>query len=127
MLSLLPSSSPHVGAILDIIRDPEHLWSPYGLRSLSVSHPEFGQGENYWKGPIWMPMNYLALGALYKTYGAQEGPYQVRAKEVYAELRRNIIDNAFKVFLTYHFIRQYHDLYNYYSGIRAHRICLGAV
>jgi len=96
MLSLLPPSSPHVGPILDMLRDPEHLWSPYGLRSLSLSHPEFGQGENYWKGPIWIQMNYLALGALYKTYGAQKGPYQERAKQIYLELRKNVIDNVFK-------------------------------
>lgn len=97
MLSLLPPGSPHVGAILDIIRDPEHLWSPYGIRSLAKSHPEFGQGENYWKGPIWIQMNYLILGALYKNYGAQNGPYQERAMQVYAELRKNVIDNVFKV------------------------------
>ncbi|KAH8107152.1 glycoside hydrolase [Cristinia sonorae] len=96
LLSLLPTDSPHLGPILDLLRDPEHLWSPYGLRSLSASHPLFGQGENYWKGPIWIQMNYLALGALYKTYGAQEGPYQQRAKEIYAELRKNIIDNVHK-------------------------------
>jgi len=97
MLSLLSPTSPHVGAILDIICDPEHLWSPYGIRSLSASHPEFGQGENYWKGPIWIQMNYLVLSALHKTYGAQEGPYQQRAREVYADLRKNVIDNVFKV------------------------------
>jgi mannosyl-oligosaccharide glucosidase len=67
LLSLLPPSSPHLGPILDMLRDPEHLWSPYGLRSLSASHEEFGQGENYWKGPIWVQMNYLALSALYKA------------------------------------------------------------
>jgi glycogen debranching enzyme len=53
---------------LDLLRDPNHLWSSYGLRSLSASHPEFGHGENYWKGPIWVQMNYLALGALHKVY-----------------------------------------------------------
>ncbi|OBZ75646.1 putative mannosyl-oligosaccharide glucosidase [Grifola frondosa] len=94
LLSLLPADSPHLGAILDLLRDPEHLWSPYGLRSLSASHPEFGQGENYWKGPIWVQMNYLALSALYKTYAAQEGPYQQRAQEIYTELRKNIVDNV---------------------------------
>ncbi len=67
LLSLLPPDSPHLGAILDLLRDPDHLWSPYGLRSLSASHPEFGQGENYWKGPIWIQMNYLALSALHKV------------------------------------------------------------
>ena len=49
------------------MRDPEHLWSPYGLRSLSASHPLFGQGENYWRGPIWIHMNYMALSSLYKV------------------------------------------------------------
>ncbi|KAF8631416.1 hypothetical protein AX17_005094 [Amanita inopinata Kibby_2008] len=67
LLSLLPPSSPHLGYVLDLIRDPHHLWSPYGIRSLSASHPEFGQGENYWKGPIWVQMNYLALSALHKV------------------------------------------------------------
>ena len=67
MLCLLPPDSPHLGAILDMVRDPEHLWSPYGLRSLSISHPEFGKGENYWKGPIWIQMNFLALKSLYKV------------------------------------------------------------
>jgi len=97
MLSLLPPSSPHLGAIFDILRDPEHLWSPYGIRSLSVAHPEFGQGENYWKGPIWIQMNYLVLKALHETYVVQEGPYQSKAQEIYKELRKNVIDNVFKV------------------------------
>jgi mannosyl-oligosaccharide glucosidase len=70
LLEILDPSSPHLGPILDMLHDPEHLWSPYGIRSLSASHPEFGQGENYWKGPIWMQMNYLTLRALYKVRAA---------------------------------------------------------
>ena len=65
LLSLLSPSSPHLGSILDLLKDPDHLWSPYGIRSLSASHPEFGKGENYWKGPIWIQMNYLALKSLH--------------------------------------------------------------
>lgn len=67
MLGLLSPSSPHVGAVLDLISSPDHLWSQYGVRSLSVSHPEFGQGENYWKGPIWIQMNYMILSSLFKV------------------------------------------------------------
>ncbi|KAF5357937.1 hypothetical protein D9756_001883 [Leucocoprinus leucothites] len=96
LLELLPAESPHLSAILDILHDPEHLWSPYGLRSLSKSHPEFGQGENYWKGPIWIQMNYLALRALHNTYAAQDGPYQQRAKDIYNELRKNVVNSVFK-------------------------------
>ncbi|KAG2020673.1 glucosidase I [Coprinopsis cinerea AmutBmut pab1-1] len=96
LLSLLPPDSPHLGSILELVRDPEHLWSSYGIRSLSASHPQFGKGENYWKGPIWIQMNYLALSALHKTYAAQPGPYQERAQEIYKELRRNVVDNVVK-------------------------------
>ncbi|KAF8488307.1 glycoside hydrolase, partial [Russula emetica] len=88
--------SPRLGSVLDLLRDPLHLWSPYGLRSLSASHHEFGTGENYWKGPIWIQMNYLALQALHETYASHEGPYQEKARSIYTELRRNVIDNVFK-------------------------------
>ena len=67
LLGLLPPDSPRLGHILNLIHDPEHLWSPYGIRSLSASHPLFGKGENYWRGPIWVQMNYLALSALHKV------------------------------------------------------------
>ncbi|KAI0287922.1 glycoside hydrolase family 63 protein [Russula brevipes] len=96
LLSLLAPDSPHLGSVLDLLHDPEHLWSPYGLRSLSASHPEFETGENYWKGPIWIQMNYLALQALHETYAVHEGPYQERARSIYTELRQNVIDNVFK-------------------------------
>ncbi|KAF9452232.1 glycoside hydrolase family 63 protein [Macrolepiota fuliginosa MF-IS2] len=96
LLELLPADSHHLGAILDALHDPEQLWSPYGIRSLSKAHPEFGQGENYWKGPIWIQMNYLALRALHNTYATQEGPYQQKAKEIYNELRKNVVNNVVK-------------------------------
>ena len=114
LLGLLEPSSPHLGPVLDILRSPEHLWSPYGLRSLSASHPLFGEGENYWRGPIWIQMNYMALRALHtvcsapqtspcgllnvlQKYVAHEGPYQARAQEIYAQLRKNVVDNVHKV------------------------------
>lgn len=67
LLGLLPPSSPHLSSILDLMRDPEHLWSPYGIRSLSKQDEHFGKGEDYWRGPIWVQMNYMALSELYKV------------------------------------------------------------
>ena len=32
-----------------------------------------------------------------QTYASQPGPYQTRAKEIYAELRQNIVNNVIKV------------------------------
>lgn len=61
-------------------RDPAQLWSPHGLRSLSASDP-FYQVENnpgdepYWRGHIWVNVNYLALAAL-RHYSEQEGPFR---------------------------------------------------
>jgi len=118
-LGLLPPSSPHLGPIFDAIRDPEKLWSPYGLRSLSLSHPEFGQGENYWKGPVWVQINYLVLRALYTKYAVEEGPHQARAKEIYRELRRNIVDNVFKEYEHTGYVWEQYDATNG-KGLRSH-------
>ncbi|KAJ7694121.1 glycoside hydrolase family 63 protein [Mycena rosella] len=118
-LALLPPSSPHLGPMLDALRDPEQLWSPYGLRSLSASHPQFGQGENYWKGPVWIQMNYLALRALYKKYAAEEGPYQARAQEIYQQLRQNIIDNVFKEYERTGYVWEQYDATTG-QGMRSH-------
>ena len=77
-----------LGRILDRLLDPGQFLSPYGLRSLSKVHREhpftfrvgdqevvvrylpaesdsrmFG-GNSNWRGPIWMPMNFLFVQAL---------------------------------------------------------------
>lgn len=68
LTGLLPPDSPRLGAILDLISDEDELWTPYGLRSLSKSDDNYGTGEDYWRSPIWMNMNYLAVKALLVRY-----------------------------------------------------------
>lgn len=109
LLGLLEPKSPHLGSILDLIRDPDELWSPYGIRSLSKLHPLFGQDENYWRGPVWVQMNYLALSALFKTYIPKPGPYQKRAREIYNELRTNTINNVFKEYQRTGYVWEQYD------------------
>lgn len=65
LLGLLEPDSPNLGAILKAIRDPAQMWTDYGLRSLSRDNPLYGTGEDYWRSPIWIPINYLALQSLY--------------------------------------------------------------
>lgn len=67
-LQLVPATSPKLGRMLDALADPKQLWSPYGIRSLSASDPYFGQGENYWRGAIWINCNFLALKVCYVSY-----------------------------------------------------------
>ncbi len=56
--------------VLDVIRDPNKLLSPAGLRSMSATEFNYvkgyaGRGTNSnWRGPIWMPYTYLAIEAL---------------------------------------------------------------
>jgi mannosyl-oligosaccharide glucosidase len=64
LTGLMDKDSKRLGAILDLIADEDELWSPYGLRSLSKSDELYHTGEDYWRGPIWMNMNFLAVQQL---------------------------------------------------------------
>ncbi|KNC96421.1 mannosyl-oligosaccharide glucosidase [Spizellomyces punctatus DAOM BR117] len=96
LLGLLGPDSPYLGSVLDLMEDPRHLWTPFGLASLSKDDEYYNTGENYWRGPIWININYLALSSLYKNYIHEPGPHQERAQRIYRELRRNLIENVFK-------------------------------
>ena len=64
LLDLVDKDSDKLGKVLELMEDPEELWSDYGLRSLSKKSPLFGTGENYWKGPVWININFLAVQRL---------------------------------------------------------------
>ncbi|KAL0085821.1 glycoside hydrolase [Phycomyces blakesleeanus] len=96
ILGLLEPDSPKVKAIFDLIEDENELWSPYGLRSLSASDKFYNTGEDYWRGPIWININYLTLQSLYNNYMRVPGPYQGQAERIYNSLRHNIISAVFK-------------------------------
>lgn len=89
--------SEQLKAILDTIHDPEQLWSSFGIRSLSMADEYFGTKENYWRGPVWINMNYMALDALMYYHEDQETPLALKSqiKEIYTELRQNIVSNIF--------------------------------
>lgn len=65
LTGMLGPDSPRLKAVLDLIRDPEELWSDYGVRSLSKKDEFYGTDENYWRSPIWVPINYLVIKNLY--------------------------------------------------------------
>lgn len=96
LLGLVPHDSPRLKHILDDIQDPDGMWSDFGIRSLAKSDEYFGKNENYWRGPIWIPMNYMALNALYTVYAKEPGPYQAQAGILYEQLKSNVVKNVFK-------------------------------
>jgi mannosyl-oligosaccharide glucosidase len=65
LVGLMQPDDAKLGKILDLVGDESHLFSPHGLRSLSRQDPLYGTGENYWRSPVWMPINYMALTQLY--------------------------------------------------------------
>eukprot|EP00903_Cladosiphon_okamuranus_P008249 g7940.t1 len=123
LLKLLPPESEAVGSLLAHMRDSTQLWSPYGLRSLSASDP-FYQVENnpgdepYWRGHIWVNINYLALAAL-RHYSQAEGPFSKDASRIYSELRTNLLRTLLEGYhSTGYFWEQYDDRSG--RGFRSH-------
>jgi mannosyl-oligosaccharide glucosidase len=63
----------------------------------------------YWRGPIWININYLAVRAL-NHYSSAEGPYQEKATALYNELRTNIVNNVYRQYVETGYIwEQYND------------------
>ncbi|XP_046686080.1 mannosyl-oligosaccharide glucosidase-like [Homalodisca vitripennis] len=99
-LQILDPESPKLSMLLNDLKNPDHLWTNYGLRSLSKVSPLYMARNTehdppYWRGPIWINMNYLALKAL-NYYSKQRGPYSEIAHKLYVDLRQNLIKNMFK-------------------------------
>jgi mannosyl-oligosaccharide glucosidase len=61
LTGLMDPKSDKLGHVLDLLGDEEELWCEFGIRSLSKKDEFYGTDENYWRGPIWMNMNYLAV------------------------------------------------------------------
>ncbi|OLY85243.1 putative mannosyl-oligosaccharide glucosidase [Smittium mucronatum] len=68
IFGLLPADSVHYKSAIDLISSRSHLWTDYGLRSLSKKSEYYLAHENYWRGPIWININYLVLRSLYNNY-----------------------------------------------------------
>lgn len=123
LLEILTPDSPYLGKILEDIRDPKKLWTDYGIRSLSKTSPIYMKHNThndppYWRGQIWINMNYLTLKALHH-YASQPGQYSEEAKRIYVELRHNIVNNIIQNYKRTGYIwEQYNDETGHGSGCK---------
>jgi mannosyl-oligosaccharide glucosidase len=65
LTGLMKPDNPRLGKVLALLGDEEELFSPHGIRSLSKKDELYGTDENYWRSPVWINMNYLAIAELY--------------------------------------------------------------
>lgn len=123
LLEIMTPDSVQLERLLKNIRDPEILWTNFGLRSLSKQSPLYMKRNTehdppYWRGQIWININYLALKALHH-YGTQPGPYNENAKRIYLELRHNVVKNIFSQYKRSGYIwEQYNDKTGEGSGCK---------
>jgi len=132
MTRVLSPQSNKLEKILNDLQNPSLLWTQYGLRSLAQSSSLYGVRNTehdppYWRGlflfsfkfihlfhffssgAIWVPMNYMVLSAL-QHYAKVPGPYSDKSRQIYTQLRTNLINNIYRIYeKTGHIWEQYDD------------------
>ena len=136
LLQIIEPDSPKLEKVLKDIQDPGKLWTNFGLRSLSREATLYNKKNTehdppYWRGPVWINVNFLAVRALHFYATEARGPYQViiqfketfntllliigvylqaQALNVYKKLRKNLVDNVMKQYEKTGYIwEQYND------------------
>lgn len=120
MMGIIPSESPILEKQLRLISNRSTLWTDYGVRSLSKMSSLYMKRNTehdppYWRGPIWINMNYMILSALHH-YSREDGPYRTTAETLYQELRSNLIRNIVGNYYATGFLWEQYDQKNKGKG-----------
>jgi len=76
------------------------MFSPYGLRGVSKRDIFYFPGTGYWRGPVWISVNYIVLRGL-KKYFMNYVPVtplndvMKDPKDLYEALRRNLVQAVY--------------------------------
>ncbi|CCE65305.1 hypothetical protein TPHA_0K01720 [Tetrapisispora phaffii CBS 4417] len=112
-LKLIPENSDKLEKIVSLMEDKEELYSEFGLRSLSKQDQYYRTEEDYWRGKIWMPMNYINLDALRHYFPDRITENKKNSKDsinkLYHNLKNNLINNIFKVWKKQGFVYENYD------------------
>ena len=116
LLSLL--SLGQIQRVLNYVIDADEFYSPFGLRSVSKYHEEHpfqfeghevgyepGEslerikgGNSNWRGPIWIPLNYLFLRSLKRLQEATSDSFKIKGALTLEELRGHLRNNLINLF-----------------------------
>ena len=83
--------------------DEETMFSPYGLRGVSKRDIFYFPGTGYWRGPVWISVNYIVLRGLYKYFLdyvpahplRDNDPNMETPMDLYKSLRRNLAQTVY--------------------------------
>eukprot|EP00126_Sphaerothecum_destruens_P011127 Sdes_comp20862_c0_seq13m17735 len=130
LMKILEPYTEDLSLYLHLITDKKLLWTKYGLRSLAPTSSVYMKHNTehdkpYWRGPVWININYMALASLYHYGFHAKSLVDVplndaqkilvkqnteNAKRIYMELRCNIIENMQKQFASTGYLwEQYQD------------------
>ena len=121
ILQIIDPNSPQLGKVLQDLKNPDLLWTKHGLRSLAKISPFYMKYNTehdapYWRGAIWMNLNYLTVRATH-YYSTIDGPYQDEARKIYQSLRQNLIQNIIKQYKKSGYLwENYGDVYGEGKG-----------
>ncbi|XP_056842640.1 alpha-glucosidase 2 isoform X2 [Raphanus sativus] len=113
MFRIIPPASSILEKQLDLISSRSTVWSDYGLLSLGKTSSLYMKYNTeheapYWRGPIWMNMNYMILSSLHH-YSIVDGPYMAKARSIYEQLRSNLIRNVVRNYDQTGYIWEHYD------------------
>ncbi|CAL9239745.1 unnamed protein product [Arabidopsis halleri] len=113
MSRIIPHDSPILEKQLDLLSNRSILWSDYGIVSLAKTSSMYMKRNTehdapYWRGPIWMNMNYMILSSLHH-YSIVDGPYREKSRAIYTELRSNLIRNVVRNYYETGYIWEQYD------------------
>ncbi|KAL3702226.1 hypothetical protein R1sor_020248 [Riccia sorocarpa] len=123
-MRIIPADSTIMGHHLELLTNHRLLWTNFGLRSLATTSSIFMKYNTehdapYWRGPVWMNMNYLILSALH-GYSQEEGHYKSTAGILYPQLRENLIRNVVQRYYESGYIWENYDLRSQGKGQGSH-------
>ncbi|CAL8097923.1 unnamed protein product [Calicophoron daubneyi] len=101
-LRLIPPNSPRLPRLISDLSDKSLLWSDHGLRSLSKNSPFYHRSNTkddppYWRGAIWLNINYLAVRSL--RYYASHAHTPSNVAQLASQLSERLAQNLAKTVL----------------------------
>jgi mannosyl-oligosaccharide glucosidase len=107
-LRLVHPRSPKLLGLMHVIANDRHVWSNYGLRSLSASDKLFATKEDYWRNSVWINMNYLAVSSL-QFYSQVESDFASRAGRLSELIAHNVVNNIVAEYNRTGFLWEHYD------------------